>query len=217
MTQFNLLPDIKLEYIKSKRTQDLVIFVSIVLIAAFLAIFVLLYIYVSIIQKQHLNSLSNKITSNTQQVSSGSNLDKVLTIQNQLESLPALYQARPATTELLPFVNQLTPATATISSLNVSFTADSLSTINTFVDTLKFTTYTTGSSKGTNAFSNVVLSTFAVTTTPPGVSYTISFSYDPLIFNEANPATLSVPNIITTRSITQQPTDLFLGTSSGSH
>jgi len=71
MTQFNLLPDIKLEYIKSKRTQDLVIFVSIVLIAAFLAIFVLLYIYVSIIQKQHLNSLSNKITSNTQQVSSG--------------------------------------------------------------------------------------------------------------------------------------------------
>jgi len=140
--------------------------------------------------------------------------------------LPALYQARPATTELLPFVNQLTPATATISSLNVSFTADtgsiqgnadSLSTINTFVDTLKFTTYTTGSSKGTNAFSNVVLSTFAVTTTPPGVSYTISFSYDPLIFNEANPATLSVPNIITTRSITQQPTDLFLGTSSGSH
>jgi len=226
MTQFNLLPDIKLEYMKSKRTQDLVILVSSVLIAVFLAIFILLYLYVGIIQKQHLNSLSNKISSNTQQISSSSNLDKVLTIQNQLESLPALYKARPATTGLLPFINQLTPAAATISNLTVNFTgdtgsiqgnADSLSTINTFVDTLKFTNYTVGSGKGTNAFSNVVLSSFAVTTTPPGVSYTIAFSYDPQIFNETNQATLSVPNIITTRSITQQPTDLFLGTSSGSH
>jgi hypothetical protein len=144
--------------------------------------------------------------------------------------LPSLYEGRPAATELLPFINQLTPAAATISSLNLNFAgvavdtasiegnADSLSTINTFVDTLKFTNYTAGSSKSSaNAFSNVVLSSFAVTTTPPGVSYTITFSFDPLIFDETNQATLSVPNIITTRSITQQPTDLFLGTSSGSH
>ena len=229
MTQFNLLPDIKLEYIKSKRTQDLVILVSVILIAAFLAIFIILYVYVGIIQKHHLSSLSDKITSNTQQISSSSNLDKVLTIQNQLESLPALYQARPATTELLPFINQLTPASATISSLNINFTgatedtgsiqgnADSLSTVNTFVDTLKLTNYTISGSKSSNAFSNVVLSAFAVTTTPVGVCYTISFSFDPLIFNQTTPATLSVPDIITTRSITQQPTDLFLGTSSESN
>jgi hypothetical protein len=226
MIQFNLLPDVKLEYIKARRTQSLVILVSTILIAAFLAIFIILYVYVSIIQKSHLKSLGEQVTSNTQQISSNTNLNKTLTIQNQLESLPALYKERPAATQLLPFINQLTPANATISALAINFTtytgsiqgnADTLSTINTFVDTLKFTNYSLGSSKGTNAFSNVVLSSFAEVSSPPGVSYTITFSYDPLIFNSTSAATLSVPNIITTRSITQQPTDLFLGTSTGGH
>ncbi len=226
MIQFNLLPDVKLEYIKTKRIQSLVILVSTILIAAFLAIFIILYVYVSIIQKSHIKNLGTQITANTQQISSNTNLNKILTIQNQLESLPALYKERPAATQLLPFVNQLTPANATISALSVNFiantgsiqgNADSLSTVNTFVDTLKFTTYSVGGVKGTNAFSNVVLSSFAEVSTPPGVSYTITFSYNPQIFNSSAAASLSVPNIITTRSITQQPTDLFLGTSTGGH
>jgi hypothetical protein len=224
MIQFNLLPDVKLQYVKAKRAQDIVILVSTVLIAVFLAIFVILYVYVSIIQKNHIKNLSNQITSSTQQITSNSNLNKILTIQNQLESLPSLYNGRPATTQLLPFVNQLTPSKATISTLAVNFVqdsgsiagnADSLATVNTFVDTLKFTTFTAGSIKGTNAFSGVVLTSFAQTTTPVGFSYSIAFSYNPEIFNESAQATLSVPNQITTRSITQQPTDLFLGTSSG--
>ena len=224
MIQFNLLPDVKLQYVKAKRAQDIVILVSTVLIAVFLAIFVILYVYVSIIQKNHIKNLSNQITSSTQQITSNSNLNKILTIQNQLESLPSLYNGRPATTQLLPFVNQLTPSKATISTLAVNFVqdsgsiagnADSLATVNTFVDTLKFTTFTAGSIKGTNAFSGVVLTSFAQTSTPVGFSYSIAFSYNPEIFNESAQATLSVPNQITTRSITQQPTDLFLGTSSG--
>jgi len=226
MVQFNLLPDVKLEYMKSKRAQGLVISISTILIAISLSILVLLYIYVVIIQKNHINTLSSQITSNTQQISSNTNLNKILTIQNQLESLPMLDKAKPATTQILPYINQLTPASATISNVTVSLlkdtgsiqgNADSVGTVNTFVDTLKFTNYTIGSNKETSAFSNVVLSIFAENTATPGVSYTITFSFDPLIFSGTELATLSVPQIITTRSITQQPSNLFLGKTVGNN
>lgn len=226
MIQFNLLPDVKLDFIKSRRIQGLVITISTLLIAVSLAVLILLYIYVVIIQKNHINNLSSKITSSSQLISSNTNLNKILTIQNQLQSLPSLDNAKPATTQILPDINQLTPATATISSSTVDLTndtgsiqgnADSVSTVNTFVDTLKFTNYTVGKSAAKNAFSNVVLSTFAENTSTSGVSYTITFSFDPLIFSGTEAATLDVPQIITTRSITQQPTDLFLGKSTGSN
>jgi len=226
MTQFNLLPDIKLEYLRSRRAQGLVISVSTLLIAVSIAILVLLYVYVVIIQKNHISGLSSQITNSTQQISSNANLNKILTIQNQLQSLPSLDNAKPATTQILPYINQLTPAAATISNISVDLTknigsiqgnADTITTVNTFVDTLKFTNYTIGTSSSTSAFSNVVLSTFAENTTTSGVSYTITFSFDPLIFSGTQQATLAVPQIITTRSITQQPTDLFLGKTTGSH
>jgi len=149
-----------------------------------------------------------------------------LTIQNQLESLPALDNAKPSTIQILPFINQLTPASATISNVSVNFlkdtasiqgNADSIGTVNTFVDTLKFTNYTIGKNKETGAFSNVVLSAFAENISSPGVSYTITLSFDPLIFSGTEQATLAVPQIITTRSITQQPTDLFLGKTTGTN
>jgi ABC-type lipoprotein release transport system permease subunit len=224
--QFNLLPDVKLEYMRSKRIQGLVITISTIVAAASIAILVLLYIYVVIVQKNHINNLSAQITSNTEQISSNTNLNKILTIQNQLESLPALDNAKPATIQILPYINQLTPASATISNVTVDLikdtvsiqgNADSISTVNTFVDTLKFTNYTIGKNKETNAFSNVVLSAFAENTSSSGVSYTITLSFDPLIFSGTEQATLVVPQIITTRSITQQPTDLFLGKTTGTN
>lgn len=226
MTQFNLLPDVKLEYIRTKRAQSLVISISTILIVISIIVLVLLYIYVAIIQKNHINNLSGQITSNTQQISSNTNLDKILTIQNQLESLPALDNAKPATTQLLSYINELTPAAATISDVSVNLTtdsgsvqgnADTVSTVDTFVDTLKFTDFTTVKTSAANAFSNVVLSDFAENTSSSGVTYTITFSFNPLIFSETQPATLTVPQIVTTRSITQQPTDLFQGKSSGSN
>jgi hypothetical protein len=179
-----------------------------------------------IIQKNNINNLSNQITSSTQQISSNTNLNKILTIQNQLESLPALDNAKPATTQILPYINQLTPSSATISSVTVNFlkdtasiqgNADNVGTVNTFVDTLKFTNYTIGKNKETNAFSNVVLSAFAENTASAGVGYTINLSFDPLIFSGTQQATLAVPQIITTRSITQQPADLFLGKTTGTN
>lgn len=225
MTQFNLLPDVKLEYIKTRRVQGLVILSSTIVTIISLGVFIIMFAYVKVIQKNHINNLSNQISSSSGQLSSNANLNKILTIQNQLLALPTLHNAKPSTEQILPFINQVTPATATISSLSLDFktnsataqgNADSIATVNTFVDTLKFTDYFEANNTTThNAFSNVVLSGFSNNSSSPGVTFDIAFSFDPAIFTNSSQVLLSVPKIITTRSITQQPTNLFLGKTTG--
>lgn len=51
MIQFNLLPDVKIAYIKAQRQKRIVIFASIVASAAATALFVLLFSYANLVQK----------------------------------------------------------------------------------------------------------------------------------------------------------------------
>lgn len=215
MIQFNLLPDVKLAFIRAQRIKRLVIFVSVLLTIAALLIFIVLFSYVDIIQKKHLSDLNANIKTNQHQLlgSTNTNLNKILTIQNQLDALPALDQQKPVTTRLFDDMTKVTPAKASLSQITIDFTkytmdiqgnADSLTTVNKFVDTLKFTTYRSGQSDSP-AFSSVVLTSFGLQS-GKGANFTIDLSFDPAIFNSANSGNLTVPpNYITTRSITQQP------------
>jgi hypothetical protein len=148
-------------------------------------------------------------------------LDKVLTVQSQLSTLTGLHEGKAVAPRLFDFVRQVTPSAASISQLDVDFAAHtmtiagsspSLDVANTFTDTLKFTTYqktTDGQtySDSAKAFSQVVLSQFARNNS--GATYTITLSYNQDIFNSAAAVKLTVPKIISTRSLTEQPTDLF--------
>ena len=62
MIQFNLLPDVKLDYIKAQRSRRLVVVVSVVVSLASVALLVLL-LSVAALQKKHLSDLSSDITS----------------------------------------------------------------------------------------------------------------------------------------------------------
>lgn len=217
MIQFNLLPDVKIEYIHAQRIKRSVILVASVVAGIAFAIFVLLFVSVNFLQKRHLSNLNNDIARDTARLQEIPDIDKILTVQNQLNSLTALHEADPATARLMPYLGQVTPAQASISNVEVDFTtntldisgsADSLVTVNKFVDTLKFTTYTTDTDpEAKNAFSNVVLSSFAVDDNE--VTYQIELQFDPQIFNNTVQATLSVPKITSTRSETEKPSDLF--------
>lgn len=223
MIQLNLLPDVKLEYLKARRTQRLVVTVSTVLIAASLVVFVLLIGTVDILQKKNLNDLNNDISKYTSQLQNTPNLSKILTVQNQLQVLTSLHDQKPAASRLFGYLKQLTPSTASISQLNVDYVqhtlavtgnASSLDDVNAFADTLKFTNYKLSDGTSANAFSDVVLSQFSRSNS--GATYTITATFDPAIFDSKSNVTLTVPNIISTRSIVEQPTDLFQsGTNSG--
>ncbi|HVW22913.1 MAG TPA: hypothetical protein VHB51_00240 [Candidatus Saccharimonadales bacterium] len=225
MIQFNLLPDVKMAYIKAQQTRRL--FMSISVIASGVAVFLLVVslISVDVVQKKNLHDLNHDIDTNAKELQDTPQLSKVLTIQNQLNVLTSLHNQKPAANRLFGYLSQVTPSKATISNISVDFTAHSmsitgnanaLSTINTFIDSLKFTTYDMGDGQSTKAFSSVVLSSFAVATGSNPASYTITLSYDPNIFTNTDNVTLTVPQTITTRSVIDQPSDLFEQDDTGS-
>ena len=223
MIQFNMLPDVKQQYLKAAQNKKTAITAGILITAASVFIFTMLFLSVHVFQKNNLSDINNDIKSTTATLKETANLNKILTIQNQLKSLPALQSQKPVVTRLFPYLSAVTPASINIGDLEVSYldntmkitgTADSLQSVNKFVDTLKFTTYsvvpadgTTPEPSTTKPFSAVVLSDF--TRTDKEVTYTITLSFDPVIFNSANNIKLSVPKIISTRSETEKPTDLF--------
>lgn len=217
MIQFNLLPNVKLEYIKARRSKRLVLLLSTALAGAALIVFVGLFLVVNVWQRQHLNALNADIKQDTATLEAIPNLNKILTVQNQLNSLTALQEQDPATARLFDYLGQVTPAQATISNIKADFStntmsitgnANTLSTVNQFVDTLKFTTYTTTqNSTPQKAFSDVVLTNFAKNETDS--SYQIDLKFDPTIFDNTLQVQLVVPQIISTRSQTEKPTDLF--------
>lgn len=223
MIQFNLLPDVKLQYLKARRTQQLVFTGAIIAIAASLFVLLILIGTVDVFQKKSIHDLNNDISIDSKQLQNTPNLSKILTVQNQLETLTSLHNQKPAVSRLFTFIKQVTPSAASISQLSVDYSQNSISItgnaklldiINTYVDTLKFTTYKTSTGSKANAFSSVVLSTFDRSSS--GASYTITANFDPTIFNNLNSIKLDVPHIISTRSAVEQPTDLFESSTSNS-
>lgn len=217
MIQFNLLPDVKLEYIRTRRMKRMVIGLGVIASAIALAIFISLFVVVNVVQKQHISNLNQDIEDGVAELQAVPDIDKVLTVQNQLNALPALHEQKPASSRVMTYIAQLTPAEASVSDVTVDFTqgtasiqgtATTLQTVNKFADTLKFTTYTTNENQDAqNAFSEVVLASFGVN--EGGTSYELTLKFNPEIFDNTLDVKLNTPNIISTRSQTEKPTDLF--------
>jgi Tfp pilus assembly protein PilN len=228
MIQFNLLPDVKIQFIKAQRFRRFVMMISIATAAVAIAILIVLTFYVNVVQKKTVKNLTADITKYSNQIKNTKDLDKILTIQNQLKSLNTLHDQKPDTSKLFGYIAQITPASVFLNSLRVDLTGhtltisgktDSLSTINKFVDTLKFTTYNVvdKSDKSatdnatdvpqTKVFSSTVLSSFSKALT--GSNFSINTNFDAVIFDSKQEIKFTVPNIITTRSETEKPAALF--------
>jgi len=234
MTQFNLLPEIKLEYLHAEKQRRIVISVTTLVTAVSIILAVTLYT-ITFIQKHQINNYNKDITKESTFVSDQKNLSDILTVQNQIEAINTLHNQDPALSNLATYLDQLVPVNASIDSLNVDFGsssinsgdtpnsivltggADSLKTINQLVDILKFATYSVKGTPGSkNAFSSVVLTNFGINTNGggPQATYTINCNFDPTLFNITDKVSLNVPSIVATRSQLEQPKDLFLPNSS---
>ncbi len=221
MIQFNLLPDVKIKYIKTQRTKRVVILSSLIVSAVSVGLLAALFVSVQVIQKKSLNDVSKDIVAQTKQLQNVQDLDKILTIQNQLSALPELHDNKPVSSRILSYMTQVTPALVSISALDVDFTtntititgsADSAATVNKYVDTLKFATYTTDKTTTGKPFTNVVttVSLTAVSADPKQkAGFLLTFGFDPILFSNTATPTLVVPKITSTRSETEKPSAIF--------
>lgn len=217
MIQFNLLPDVKLEYVKAHRAKRTVIVIASMTGGVMLAIFVTLFMVVKVVQRQHLNNLNRDIKRDSAMLQEVPEISKILTVQNQLVSLPELHNKKPVVSRLFGFLTQITPPQVSIATLNIDFSenkivisgaADTLNTVNKFVDTIKFTEFNAADTDGkSKAFSSVVLTDF--NRNEQGATYEVELNFDPAIFDSAGTGQLTVPKIITTRSELEKPGALF--------
>lgn len=214
--QFNLLPSVKLDYIKAQNTRSRVTTISAVVCGIALFILVIVILFVEVVQKQQLSSSSSQITTAVKNIQSQTDITKILTIQNQLTTLSNLHSQKHVTSRVFDDLIQITPTGVNLSRLTMDYTkntiaidgtADSAASVNKFVDTLKFTKYTVGSdSASRTAFSSVVETSFNISSS--SVSYSLNVTFDPNLFannlkdnaGKATTATLVVPNQTTTRS-----------------
>lgn len=222
MIQFNLLPNVKVEFIKVRRTKRLVLLSATSVIGVSLGIVAILAVVVFAWQNQNLKNLDKNIKSYASDLRSQSDIDKVLTVQSQLSSIDDLHSQKPEVARVFGYLTQVTPSKITVATLSVDFItptvsitgqAPTLEEVNKYVDTLKFTTVgkedkETAVEAGAKAFSQVVLSAYSLDSR--GASFTITLVYDPMIFDSAETnLKLTVPQITSTRSETERPADLF--------
>lgn len=205
MIQFNLLPDVKLQYMKARRTKQLVVLISFIVSGASIAVLLLLVVSVKLVQQKSINDADSDITKYSAQLKAIPNIDKILTVQNQLNTLTDLHDGKVVASRTFDYLRQVTPSSITISSMSIDYvestvtltgSASTLDQVNVYADTLKETTFTTDASdEELPAFTNVVLSSFGRDS--KGATYTLTLNFAPEIFSNSNNATLTVPQITT--------------------
>lgn len=228
MIQINLLPDIKKEHLKAVRQKKAILSTATISSGVFLAVVVLLALAVFGVQKARIDSLTKSIEEDIAQLKGVQDLDKVLTIQNQLMALPALYEGKPNAGNVFGYISAVTPADVKLSSTQLSFDPATQATnnmeisgstatfkdVNRFADILKNAKYElidTGSDKKIegNAFKSVVIESISKdkqSTEGGATLFTIVIQYDPEIFNiEYDKVSLKVPKITSSVSSTEKP------------
>ncbi len=150
MVQFNLLPDIKLQFVKARRTKYLMTFVSIIVGVVSVAVLLFAFFFVNVIQKESLKDLQNDIDGYSTDLKDIKDLDKILTVQNQLNAVTTLHETKPVASRLFGYLAQMTPSQATLTKLTVDFSqntiviggkAPTLDAVSIYTDTLKATKY----------------------------------------------------------------------------
>ncbi len=217
--QFNLLPDVKLEFYKAQKSKRLVFNAALLVTGAAIAIMAISFSVANIVQKKALSDADKDIKKYSDQLKTTPDLEKILTVQNQLNALPALHKQKHVISRLFDYLPSITPDKVNIGKLTlddqantmvITGTSDKIENVNKFADTLKFTSYTmSGSTDKKQAFKSVVLD--AIGRDETTVSYTINVEFDPTLFESGQTIALVVPQELTTRSVTESPGAVFNG------
>lgn len=231
--QFNLLPDVKQDYLKAERSKRTVIAAALAAAGLAVVIFIFMLTTVYVINKKNLSDADKDVAKYSQELKSIPNINKILTVQSQLNSLLSLHQNKHVVSRLYQYLPQTTPSNVcmanfemdtTTNTITIGGTTDSQKSVNTFIDTLKFTTYSLdGQDTKKKAFPSVIESQFGLSGDfgasstkcagkPATANYQLTIQYEPLLFTNTNKVALNVPaGLVTTRSVLDDPNTLFTG------
>lgn len=234
MITLNLLPDIKREYIKTRRTYARVISLSVLISLAAVGLTVLLAVWVYGVQTVHTALVTDSIKKNQAKLEEIKDVSKYVTIQNQLANISTLHNNKSDFSRLLKFLPQFNPAepdNVTLSSVAVNQEEGTITMqgdtgtytgLVKFRDTLQkakvhYKTVDANDSTEAVMFTKVEVAEQALSTSSSGeasgsrISFRVIATYTPEAFaNSSLDVTVSVPTIETTPSKRDTP-DIFSG------
>ncbi len=233
MLQFNLLPDVKKEYVKARRQRRLLVSSAFLASAVSIGIVVIMFLYVQVGQKNHIDDLTEDIKTVSNEIKSTEDLDKILTIQSQLSHLPGIHESKPETSRVFDYMTFVSPNEVKLSTLNldmesstmeISGKADSIATVNRYVDTLKSVKFITNEelesiTKNADGASEVsILKTVksesqnpytdletTLSGTNEDASFTIKFTFDPIIYDNTQEITMILADTTYTTAPPENP------------
>lgn len=149
MIELNLLPDVKKEFIRAQRTRNTVISIAILATIGAAAIIVLLAMTVYVLQTATINLQTQSIKDKAKALQGKQEINKYLTVQNQLQNIDALHTTKPLYSRAFNYVQSLNPAapnnvaltemtlTAEGASLEIEGTANNFAALAVFKTTLE--------------------------------------------------------------------------------
>lgn len=219
MIQINLLPDIKRQYLRSQRVRNFFLLGAMAASGGSVLLVVAVWLF-TVSQNVHLGNLQDDIDSGLSELQAVEDLDKVVTIQNQLSAVEPLNDQKPEAARLFTYLSQLTPNEVNLGAVEVEYVnnameitglGDGFKEINRFVDAIKNAQYTTTDIiEPVPAFSGVTLASSGSSDEAGSTSFKITMLFDPLIFdNNVEGLELSIPRITSTQSEVERPKSLF--------
>lgn len=223
MIQLNLLPDIKLEYLRAQRTKRFFVLTSFMVAAGSIAIVAFLAFIVYVVQGQHASNLQSDIEQNLQALQQKENLPKILTVQNQLEELSQLHSDKPIVSRLFNYFIVVIPDEVSLNEVVLVFGGSSGSdttiemtgegadfkSVNQFADALKNAEFvSTETPEPTRAFNAVTLDTIGKN--DEFTTFELRANVNDQIFAaDEESLKLTVPEIISSPSVTERPGQIF--------
>lgn len=236
MIQLNLLPDVKKEFLRaqSARRKTITIAIFVTIIAAGLTVVAAFYVFA--VQNGIMYLQTQDIKGKSSQLSAVKDIDKYLTIQNQLKQLNGLHDNKNNFSRLLDFLPKLNPAppqNVTLYNLDVDTEANTITfkgrvsdygALTTFKDTLTNATLTYQTNGAAHDATKLFIGddtkepvkvesvAYEKTATTQGVNFTVVAHYDPEAFKQGNVGVqVTVPNKETTNSVVGSPQAIFGG------
>lgn len=225
MITLNLLPEVKLEYLRTRRLKAKVIGSAILATMVAIGLVVLVAGWVYGAQTFHKSRLTDEIKKNAMALKAIPDIEKYLTIQNQLANLSTLHEGKNDYSRLLTFLPALNPAaprnvtltnielksTDEISSLLFQGEAKDYTGLNTFRDTLANATIKYDG-KTEKLFTAVIITSSALEQGQGGapvVTFSIDTTYNASVFlSSVKSPQIEVPQLNTTQSAQAAP-DVF--------
>ncbi|MGO3702250.1 MAG: hypothetical protein ACTJG2_03660 [Candidatus Saccharimonadales bacterium] len=131
MIQINLIPDVKLELVKSQRHRMVVMSVSIMVIIASLGLLVLLAGYVFGVQAALIGSATNNIKREDENFRNIEDIEKTVTVSNQLKHIQSSHENKAMTSRIFALLAEAsaegTDNAVAINSFDIDTTQNTIS------------------------------------------------------------------------------------------